>query len=258
MARPNRARPDAAKSPTPALPSAGAERAFPHRVRRSAPGVLIVAGGALVALLLLAQALLPRLAEHEVRAALGPQARGVHVAIAATPAVKLLWHRADRVTITVDSLRPRASGGGSTGQILAGLNVARKLDLRIGDLQAHGVHLRGVDVHKDGPTVAAHADVDLRVLQGLLPHGVRVKPLSAPNGEIRLDGRLTVLGSRVHARGALLADRGRIVVRPRGLPFGSLVSVPVFSDDRLAVDAVGARRSDDGVVLSARGHVRDA
>jgi hypothetical protein len=258
MSLPNRARPDAAKSAAPALRTAGAARTFPRRVRRSAPRALVLAGGVLVALLLLSQALLPRLAEREVRGALGPQARGVHVAIAATPAVKLLWHRADRVTITVDRLQPRASGGGSTGEILAGLNVARKLDLRIGDLQAHGVHLRGVNVHKDGPTVAAHADVDLRVLQGLLPRGLRVEPLSAPNGEIRLDGRLTVLGSRVHARGALLADRGRIVVRPEGLPFGSLVSVPLFSDDRLAVDGVGARESDDGVVLSARGHLRDA
>jgi hypothetical protein len=257
MSRADGARPDAATSPTPALRSAGGKRAFPRRVRGWVPGALIVAGGALVALLLLAQALLPRLAEHEVRAALGPQARGVHVAIAATPAVKLLWHRADRVTITVDKLRPSASGGGSTGQILADLNVARKLDLRIGDLQAHGVHLRGVDVHKDGPTVVAHADVDLRVLQGLLPRGLRVEPLSARNGEIRVAGRLAVLGSRVHARGALLADRGRIVVRPEGVPFGSLVSVPLFSDDRLAVDGVGARRSDDGVVLSARGHLRN-
>jgi hypothetical protein len=215
-----------------------------------------MAAGALVALLLLAQALLPRLAERQVRAALGAQARGVHVEIAATPAVKLLWHRADRVTVTVDRLRPRASGGGSTGDILAGLNVTRKLDLRIGDLQAHGVHLRGVDVHKNGSTVAARADLDLHVLQGLLPSGLRVEPLSAPNGEIRLDGMLTALGSRVHARGALLADRGRIVVRPEGLPFGSLISVPIFADDRLAIERLGARRSRDGVVLSARGHVR--
>src|SRR4051794_24576682 len=139
MARPNRARPDAAKSPTPALPSAGAERAFPHRVRRSAPGVLIVAGGALVALLLLAQALLPRLAEHEVRAALGPQARGVHVAIAATPAVKLLWHRADRGTITGDKMRPSASRGGSKGQILYDPHGPRELDLRVGHLAGHRV-----------------------------------------------------------------------------------------------------------------------
>jgi hypothetical protein len=217
-----------------------------------------MAAGALVALLLLAQALLPRLAERQVRAALGPEADGVHVEIAATPAVKLLWHRADKVTITVDRLRPRTSGGGSTGEILAGLNVARKLDVRIGDLQAHGVHLRAVDVHKDGPTVAAHADVDLHALQGLLPRGLRVEPVSAPNGEIRLDGTLKALGSRIHARGALLADRGRIVARPQGLPFGSLVSVPVFSDDRLAIEGLGARRSGDGVVLSARGHVRDA
>ena len=252
------ARPDAGRSSTQPLRALVARRSLRHGVRRSAPGALIVAAGVLVALLLLAQALLPRLAEHQIRAALGPQARGVHVDIAATPALKLLWHRADRATITVDRLRPRASGGGSTGDILAGLTAARKLDLRIGDLQVHGAHLRGVDVHKDGPTVAANADVDLRALQGLLPAGLRLQRLSAPNGEIRVKGTVSVLGSPVHARGVLLADRGRIVVRPEGLPLGSLLSVPIFSDDRVAIDGVGARQSGDGVLLRARGHVRGA
>jgi hypothetical protein len=256
MARPNDARRDATPPPAPPLRSTVAPRSFLRGIRWSGPRALVMAAGVLVALLLLAQALLPRLAERQVRAALGPEAGGVHVEIAATPAVKLLWHRADRVTITVDRLRPHTSGDGSTGEILAGLNVARKLDVRIGDLQAHGAHLRGVDVHKDGPTVTAHADVDLRALRGLLPRGLRVEPLSAPNGQIRLDGTVKVLGSRVHARGALLADRGRIVVRPEGLPFGSLIGVPVFADERLAIERLGARRSGDGVVLNARGHVR--
>jgi hypothetical protein len=246
------------RSADPAPPSVAGPRSRPRRVRSSGRRALVIAGLALVGLLLLAQALLPRLAEHEVRAALGPGADGVHVDIAATPAVKLLWHRADRVTITVGRLRPRASGDGSTGDILSGLTVARNLDVRIGDLQAHGVHLRGVDVHKDGPTLTAKTDVDLRALRGLLPSGLRVTSLPARGGAIRLDGTVSVLGSRVHARGALLADDGRIVVRPEGLPLGALVSVPVFSDDRLAVDGIGARRSGDGVALTARGHLRGA
>ena len=258
FSRPSGPLPDGRRSTALVLRSPSAVRPFPLRARWSAGRALLVVAAALAAVLAVAQALLPRFAEHQVRAALGPQADGVHVDIRATPAVKLLWHRADRVTISVDRLRPRASGGGSTGEILAGLKVAPKLDLKIGDLQARGVHLRGVRVHKDGAALAANADVDLRALQGVLPPGLRVRPLSAPSGQIRLEGTVSPLGMPIHARAALLADAGRIVVRPEGLPFGSLVTVPVFSDDRIAVDDLGARPSGDGVVLSARARLRDA
>jgi hypothetical protein len=257
FSRPSGPRPDSGPSTALALRSPAAARPFRFGGRRAARAVL-VAAGVLAALLVLAQALLPRLAEHQARAALGSQADGVHVDIKATPAVKLLWHRADSVTISVDHLRPRASGGGSTGDILAGLTVARKLDLNIRDLQAHGVHLRGIRVHKDGARLAANADVDLRSLQGVLPPGLHVRPLSAPSGQIRLEGAASPLGMPIHARASLVADGGRIVVRPEGLPFGSLLTVPVFSDARISVDGLGARPSGDGVVLSARAHLRDA
>jgi hypothetical protein len=258
FSRPSGARPDGGRSTALALRPPLAARPFRFRARGSAPRALLVAVGVLAALLALAQVLLPRFAEHQARAALGAQADGVHVEIRATPAIKLLWHRADSVKISVDHLRPNASGGGSTGEMLAGLKVAPKLDLQIRDLQAHGVHLRGVRVHKDGDRLAANADVDLRSLEGVLPAGLHVRPLSAPSGQIRLEGTLSPLGMPIRARAALLADGGRIVVRPEGLPFGSLVTVPVFSDDRISVDGLGARPSADGVVLSARAHLRDA
>jgi hypothetical protein len=244
------------------VPWARRGRAAGHRAAgpsgRTVARAITVAAVAVVALLALAQAFLPRLAERQVRSALGSQASGVHADIAATPAIKLLWHRADRVQITVDRLTPRSSGGGSLGEMLSGLKVAPKLDLRINDLQARGMHLRGVTLHKDGAAISGRADVDLRALQAVLPAGLRVRPLSAPSGAIRLEGTVSPLGAPIRARASLTAQDGRIVVRPEGLPLGSLITVPVFSDPRIAIEGLGARPSEDGVVLSARARLRDA
>jgi DUF2993 family protein len=233
------------------------------RVRRTRPPlarVLIAAAAAVVAILALAQVVLPRLAEHGVRSAFGSQADGVHAEIEATPAIKLLWHRADRVEITVDRFEPNTSGGGSVGETIAGLKVARELDVRIRDLRARGAHLREVTLHKDGDLVTGRADVDLRALQGILPAGLRVRPMNAPSGQIRVEGTVSALGTPVSARATLLAQDGDIVVRPEGLPLGlgSTISVPVFSDDRIAVEGISARPSEDGVLLTARARLRDA
>ena len=228
--------------------------------RNPLPRALAIGAAAVVALLALAQLLLPRLAEHQVRSALGSQASGVHAHIEATPAIKLLWHRADRVQVTVDRLAPSGSGGGSVGEMLTRLKVAPKIDLRVRDLQARGMHLRGVTLHKDGDVISGRADIDLRTLQGVLPAGLHVRPLSAPGGEIRLEGTVSPLDVPIRARASLLAEDGRIVVHPEGLPLGmdSALSFPVFSDERIAIEGLGARPSEDGVVLTARARLRDA
>jgi hypothetical protein len=229
----------------------------PRAGSRRVPLRPLVAGGAvIVAALLATQAALPAIAQHQVRAALGPGASGVHVEIRALPAIKLLWHRADRVTITVDRLAPRASGGGTVGDMLAGLRVARRLDLRIGTLRARGLELRRVAVHKDGDAVTGSTDVDLKALRGVLPSGLRVRPVTTSDDRVGLQGTLDAFGRRRSARADLLADRGRIVVRPAGIPLASLLTVPVFSDPGISVDVLSSRPSADGMVLTARAHLR--
>lgn len=241
-------------------PPAGAGVIRHSRRRRRLRRALLLGGGLLAAALLAAQALLPAIAEHQVRSALGPQASGVHVDIRATPAVKLLWHRADRVDVEVDRLAPAASGGGSVGDMIGGLRVAPNLDLRVRELDGpRGVRLRDVSMHKDGNLVVGRADVDLRSLESSLPFGMRVRPLGASGDGIRLEGSIAPLGRPIAARATLIADDGRIVVRPEGIPIASsLLAVPVFSDERIAVDRLAARPSGDGLAITARAHLRDA
>jgi hypothetical protein len=224
------------------------------RLRRT----LLLGGGLVAAALLLAQALLPTIAEHEVRSALGSQATGVHVDIRATPAVKLLWHRADHVNVEVDRLTPAASGGGSVGDMISGLRVAPDLNLRVHELDGpRGVRLRDVSMHKHGDVVVGRADVNLRSLESSLPFGMRVRPVNGAGDGIRLEGSIAPLGRPIAARATLLADGGRIVVRPEGIPIASaLLAVPVFSDDRIAVDSLAGRPTEDGLAITARAHLR--
>ncbi|MEA2229588.1 MAG: hypothetical protein QOF04_3218 [Solirubrobacteraceae bacterium] len=228
----------------------------PRSARRAPRRAVLVGVGVVVAALLAAQAALPAIAEHRVRAAFGARASGVHVDVRALPAVKLLWHRADRVKIAVDRLSPRASGGGTVGDMLGNLGVARRLDLRVGTLLAHGLALRRVTVRKDGDAVVASTDVDLRALDGVLPAGLRVRPVTAADDRIRLHGTLGAFGQRRSARADLLAAGGRIVVRPEGIPPASLLTVAVFSDPRISVDRLASHPSADGMVLTARAHLR--
>jgi hypothetical protein len=224
--------------------------------RRGPARALLVASGLVVAVLVASQIALPAIAEHQVRSALGPQATGVHVRIEAVPAIKLLWHRADRVTVDVDRLRPHGSGGWSVGEMFSHLRVAPNLDLRVRDLSTHGVELHGVSLHKEGDVVVGHADVDVRRLEASLPFGLRIRPLTASDDAIRLEGSFAPMGGKIGARASLVADRGRIVVRPEGIPLASLVTIPVFSDDRIAIDHLAGRPTADGIALTARAHLR--
>lgn len=227
----------------------------PSRARR----LLLASAVAVIVLLVAAQILLPRIAESEVRSALGDQATGVHVQVDAMPAVELLWHHADHVAITIDRLTPdRSQGGGTIGDMLSGLSAASVVDLRIHDLHAHDMELHDVSLHKDGDLVVGHALVERGALAAGLPDGIQVRPLPGPDGQIRLEGSTSALGTHISVRAALLAAGGRIVVQPLGLPFASLLSIPVFSDSRIAVERLSAVPSQGGFVISASARLRNA
>jgi hypothetical protein len=238
------------KAPPIATPDAGARA--PRRGR-----ILLATAAALVAVLLAAQAFLPGIAARQVRSALGPGAAGVEVDIAATPAVKLLWHRADRVRVSVDRLSPSGSGGGSLGDMLSGLRVARRIDIRVGELRARGLVIRDAVLRKRADLVYGRADVDVGALEAVLPSGLRVRPLAAPAHAVRLRGRLSAFGRRVEGGAILRAEGGRIVVRAEGVPLASLLAIPLFADDRIAVDDLSARPSRRGIAFTARAHLRD-
>ena len=65
-----------------------------------------------------------------------------------------------------------------------------------------------------------------------------------------------MFGRDVSGRAKVSLDKGKIVISPLDIPFGSLVSYPVFSDERVSVDAIDALATEAGFQLTARGHLR--
>jgi hypothetical protein len=52
------------------------------------------------------------------------------------------------------------------------------------------------------------------------------------------------------------ASGGHIVVRPQGLPFGSLATITVFGDPRIYVESLEAELHGERYVLTARARLR--
>src|SRR6478672_10163252 len=133
-------------------------------------GLLAVAG-VLLALLILGQLLLPGYASRRLASDLERNGTGVHVKVSAFPAVKLLVHRADRVTVSVARLR---SGGAGSGTSVADLLARTKATVDVGvvddgRLRMHDVRLRKRDDQLTGSVALRRADVD-----AALPRRLRV------------------------------------------------------------------------------------
>jgi hypothetical protein len=66
----------------------------------------------------------------------------------------------------------------------------------------------------------------------------------------------SVLGHRVTLHLGVLADAGRVIVRPEGLLLGSLATITVFADPRIYVESVGGDLSGERYLLTARARLR--
>jgi len=173
--------------------------------------------------------------------------------IAAAPAVKLLWHRADSVTVVLDSYRSEPSGGnGSLADFLSRTRDTGKLDVRIATLQSRLLTLHAVHLRKEGDQLLGEAELSQHALSAALPSFLGLRPVSASAAGIVVQVSASVLGARATVRLVVRADAGRIVVRPEGLPFGSLATITVFADPRIYVESVGAELRGERYLVTAR------
>jgi hypothetical protein len=220
--------------------------------------VLIAAAAAALILigLVVAQIVLPGVATDSLRSDLSRYGPVRHVSLSSTPAVKLLLHRADSVDVAMDSYQSEPGGHGSVADFLSDTRKVGKLDVTVGTLKAQLVTLHDVELHKAGNDLAGGARLTQRELNAALPNFVGLRPLSASDNGIVLRASATVLGRQAAIRLRILADQGRVVVRPEGLPFGSLATITVFKDPRVYVESLGARLRGNQYTLTARASLK--
>jgi FHA domain len=230
-------------------------RVLPGRIGRRGLVVGIVALAA-VAVIGVAQLVLPGVAEQKLRSDLARYGTIRRVHVESSPAIKLLWHRADRVVVAMGSYHSKPSGHGSLADFLSRTRDTGKLDVSVGTLQTRLVTLHDVRLHKEGDVLVGQARLTQPDLSAALPGFVDLHPVSASENGIVVQASASVLGHRVATRIAVLADSGRLVVRPEGLPFGSLATITVFGDPRVYVESLGAELRGENYFLTARALLR--
>ena len=224
-----------------------AARGLDRRVTRVALAVVAALVGLILVLLVVAQLVLPSVAANRLRDELSAHGHVTSVSVHAFPAVRLLWHSADSVTITMSELH---SDVRQSGDLLARAHETGKLDVRIaaatvGPLAAHDVRVTAHDGRVD-----ARASVSEAELRAALPPGLDVQPVASGGGQLLLRGSASLFGVGISAEALLSAQAGNLVIQPVGLPLASLARLTVFADPRLAVDGVGANAYPGGFTFN--------
>jgi hypothetical protein len=203
---------------------------------------------ALVLVFVVAQLVLPRIAERYVRSEVRKNGGVVDsVDVSAFPAIKLVWRHADRITLR---LRSAKLGVGDLADELERTHGVARLDATIAQMDLGPLRLRDIALHKRGASLEGQAAVTRQDLAAALPVDVGLKPVAADADGLVLEGSL----GPVTARARLSATDGALRIAPEGL-LGGLASLTVFQDPRVAVESVGARRRADGFTLTASGRL---
>jgi hypothetical protein len=205
-----------------------------------------------VALLVVAQLVLPGVGESRLRDRLGRDGKVTHLEVHAFPAVKLLWHRADRVVVR---MRGASAGTGRLADLLASTRDAGEVDARADEMKVSLLRLRDARLRKRGDRLEGRATVTTADLNSALPPGFTLRPVAAGGGALVFEGTANVLGATIRARAVVAARDGKLLVAP-DVPFGGLAALTVFSDPRVEVQGVGAYSTPDGFTLTANARLR--
>lgn len=210
------------------------------RSRIAVVGATIIA--LLVVLVLLAQLLLPGVAATRVRTRVeryGP-VHSVHVS--AFPAVKLLWGHADSVSVSAGTLTVTPAQIASLlweARTVGTLTVlAQGAVLHVSQLP-DGLEVSDVRMQKRGSSVIATATMTQAQLQHALPSGFSVQPTASGEGAIEARASGGLFGLQASINVLVRASEGNLIAEPRGLPFGGIATVTLFSDPHLKVQSVG-------------------
>ena len=205
-----------------------------------------------VALLGLAQALLPAVARQRLRDRLAQHGKVEHVEVHAFPAIELLWQSADRVEVSMAG--DRTGRIGDLAELLASLGGVGRADATVGVLEVGPLRLTDGSLRKRGDEVVENATLSRADLQAAFPPSFRVRPVGTGGGKLVVRGTASLAGQSVTADFTLAAENGGLVVTPH-LPFGRLLTLRLFSDPRVSVESIAVRPQGSGYRLSARARV---
>jgi hypothetical protein len=214
--------------------------------------------GLVVAVLLLAQLLLPGIAAQKIREEVGRYGKVEKVTVSASPAIELLWRAAERIHVTASTLRITPSELAGLARKLSRVEhaelVAPSLELVFsapvqGKMLLHDARL----TRQDG-VLTASGTLRAQDMHVALPAGLQVEGLEAVEGQPQavLGGEALAVHVTGHAQ--LSAQGGDLVAQPTGLPVAG--SLTIFSDSAIYLQRISAAPQGEGVRVSIEARPR--
>jgi LmeA-like phospholipid-binding len=215
---------------------------------------LAALGGLLFIILVLvvAQLVLPGIAAQRLRDRLATSGQVRSVSVSAFPAIELLWHQADSVSVSLG--RYRSTPSGLTG-LLNQTAAVDRLKASAAELDTGLLTLRNATLRKSGAQLSGSAEITESDLRTALPVLNSVTPVSSGGGRIIFQGTATLLGVSATVTATLAPQSGSLLVTPN-VPLGGLATIRVFSDPRVTVEGVAASRTVSGFAVTATGRIR--
>jgi hypothetical protein len=213
---------------------------------------LAAAAGVVLAVLIVAQLVLPGIAAQRLRDRLARSGAVLEVKISAFPAIELLWHQADSVTVRLGRYRAGASDIGATLGETANVGT---IDASVQELDSGALTLRNVKLTKRGSELTSAATITEADLRSAVPFLQNVQPIASGGGQLTLRGTASLLGLTASVDVTVAAQNGAIVVAP-DVPFGGIATITLFNNEHVRVQSVSAVTAPGGFTLSARATVQ--
>jgi LmeA-like phospholipid-binding len=199
-----------------------------------------IAGGvvaAIVAVVALAQVLLPGIAARMVREKVERYGTVKSVKVKAWPAVKLVWGEADEVQVRAGQLKV------SPEQAVALLKEAKgvnKMDTTAESVEVGGLRLTNTSLQKHGSALRAEGQVSEEDVKRALPEGVEVALVKSENGMVEVSASGGLFGVSASVDAVAKAQDGKLVAQPTAFLLDGL-RLTVFEDPSVYVEGVQAR-----------------
>jgi hypothetical protein len=205
-----------------------------------------------LAFLAACQLVLPGIAAGRLRAMLARSGPVRSVSVSAWPAVELLWHHADSVTV---SMRSWSGSGGASGRLdgdLAQLGDVGTLHATVGVAHVGALVVDHASLVSAGGRIVGEGTVREADLRGAVPFLRSVVPVTSAGGRLVLRGTASVLGLVGGSVDATVrAAGGALVVDVAGL-----ATVTAFSARAVRVTGVSAAGVRGGFTARVTGRLR--
>jgi hypothetical protein len=143
---------------------------------------------------------------------------------------------------------------GALADDIARLRRVDRVEANVGMLRIGLLQLDHVRLAKAGDRLDAHAGIRATTLRDVVPTGFGVEPVER-DGQLGFRAAARLAGVAVTADGRVVTRGGGIVLEPDG-PFGGIAAVRLFTDERVAVERIGARSTGRGFVVTTDGRFR--